>query len=48
MGLLCVLGELLVRLTAVKQKTSSDAETVSMSNDIVTTKDRWHQMDRFN
>ena len=37
MGLLCVLGELLVRLTAVKQKTSSDAETVSMSNDIVTT-----------
>ena len=37
MELLCILAELLIRLTAVKQKTSSDVETVSMSNDIVIT-----------
>lgn len=33
--LLCIFAELLIRLTAVKQKTTSDVETVSISTDIL-------------
>ena len=34
-GVLCIFAELLIRLTAVKQKTSSDVESVSIATDIL-------------
>lgn len=33
--LLCIFAELLIRLTAVKQKTTSEIESVSISTDIL-------------